>query len=93
MAFEIKPALTFLLGKKGRDLSVRQLGVMMECKAGDQTVRGLAETLNLSKPAVTRAADRLQGEGLLARSPDPADKRSVFLSLTAAGKKFAANFV
>jgi DNA-binding MarR family transcriptional regulator len=92
MPFEIKPALTFLLSKKGRDLSVRQLSVMIECKDGQQTVRGLSEKLNLSKPAITRAADRLESEGILARTPDPSDRRSVFLALTTPGKKFAANF-
>jgi DNA-binding transcriptional MocR family regulator len=35
------------------------------------TVRGLAIHLRISKPAVTRALDRLEEEGLAKRGPDP----------------------
>lgn len=91
-AISIMPALTFLLAKGRDDLSVRQLFVLIECAAGDQTVRGLAAHVGLNKPAVTRAADRLAELGMLKRRADPADRRSIFMSLTPAGKKFAGNF-
>ena len=41
------------------------------------TVRGLAKTLNISKPAVTRALDRLCGIDLARRKRDDADRRNV----------------
>ena len=82
-----------LISKKRDDLSVRQLAVLMSCKIAKQTVRGLAEQFKLNKPSVTRAADKLEDLGFIARAKDPSDGRSVFLSITAAGRKFAADFV
>jgi DNA-binding MarR family transcriptional regulator len=40
----------------------------------------------LSQPALSRMVDRLADRGLLAREPDPADRRGVRLSLTEAGR-------
>jgi DNA-binding MarR family transcriptional regulator len=40
----------------------------------------------LSQPALSRLVDRLAGRGLVERRPDPADGRSVLLSLTEAGR-------
>jgi DNA-binding MarR family transcriptional regulator len=39
----------------------------------------------LSQPALSRMVDRLAGRGLVQRLPDPADGRSVCLSLTGSG--------
>lgn len=39
----------------------------------------------LSQPALSRLVDRLAARGLVKREPDPADRRGVLLSLTAAG--------
>ncbi|MDE2342742.1 MAG: MarR family transcriptional regulator [Betaproteobacteria bacterium] len=90
--YRIRAALDFL-NEKGRDtLSVRQLRVLLACRKGAQTVRGLAQALNLSRPAISRACDRLQGENLLRRENDKAHGRSVNLHLTSLGAAFAANF-
>lgn len=35
----------------------------------------LAEQLDISKPAVSRALDSLEGKGYIARQPDPTDRR------------------
>lgn len=45
------------------DLSLRQLAVLLTItlEPGPHTVRGMAAALNISKPAVTRALDRLEG--------------------------------
>jgi DNA-binding MarR family transcriptional regulator len=40
----------------------------------------------LSQPALSRLVDRLAGRGLVERRPDPADGRSVLLSLTDVGR-------
>ena len=53
-----------------------------------QTVRGMAAVLDINKPAVTRALDALEDAGFYQRRRDPADKRSVLVSQTAAGRKF-----
>lgn len=60
-------------------------------KEAPQTVRGMAAVLNVSKPAVTRALDRLESPELkmVQRKRDPKDARSVFAIPTAAGRKFA----
>ncbi|MBO0772600.1 MAG: MarR family transcriptional regulator [Actinobacteria bacterium] len=40
----------------------------------------------LSQPALSRLVDRLAARGLIQRRPDPADGRSVLLSLTGPGR-------
>ena len=50
------------------------------------TVRGLASALRLDGAAVTRLTDRLQAKGFVIRKPDPADGRSVRLSLSETGR-------
>ena len=82
-----------LIAKKRDDLTIRQLAVLMACKDEKQTVRGLAARFDLHKPAITRAADKLEDMGIVKRAKDPSDGRSVFLSITAAGRKFTADFV
>jgi DNA-binding MarR family transcriptional regulator len=52
------------------------------------TVRGLARTLGISKPAITRALDRLGQYGLLTRQVDNADRRSVLVERTEAGHDY-----
>lgn len=51
------------------------------------TVSDIARRIDLDPGAVTRLADRLQKKGYLRRASDPADRRSVILSLTRAGRK------
>ncbi len=50
----------------------------------------LAGVIGLDRSATTRYASRLQGSGLLARTPDPADARATLLQLTPAGQKAVA---
>lgn len=52
---------------------------------GPHTVRGLAATLNVSKPAITRALDRLGELDLARRKTDPQDRRSVLVQRTVKG--------
>lgn len=89
---EIKPALDFLLAQKKDDLSIRQLAILVACKEGAQTVRGLADRFKVTKPAITRGVDRLEHHGFVKRTVDKEDRRSVLLTHTAAGTRFAANF-
>ncbi len=72
------------------DLTARQLAVFLVCYLADahQTVRGLASHLQVSKPAITRALDRLSDAKLLRRLPDPQDRRSVLVGKTSAGAGF-----
>ena len=79
-----------LVRRDGPDLSARQLGVFLTCYLDDtgQTVRGLAANLHVSKPAITRALDRLGELDLARRKTDPADRRSVLVQRTPKGTNF-----
>ena len=74
------------------DLTARQFGVVLTVylTAGPHTVRGLAAGLNVSKPAITRALDRLGELSLVRRKVDPMDRRSVLVQPTEAGEVFLA---
>lgn len=76
------------LVRTGTDVTVRQLVVLMECRETKRTVRELALNMGIAKPAISRAADRLTNWKYLVRRKDPNDRRSIFLELTAAGRKF-----
>lgn len=69
------------------DLTARQLALLLTlCEAKElNTVRGVAAKLGVSKPAITRAADRLENSGLAKRAPDYRDRRSVLLVATPKG--------
>ena len=56
------------------------------------TVRGLADLLNISKPAITRALGRLGMLGLARRKRDETDRRSVLVQRTAGGSVFLSEF-
>ena len=76
------------------DLSARQMAVLTSIylEASPHTVRGLAETLNVSKPAITRALDRLSELGLIRRKPDDQDRRSILVQRTVKGSVFLSEF-
>ena len=79
-----------LVRRRGADLTARQLGVFLSVYLHDEphTVRGLAAHLNICKPAVTRALDRLGELGLVSREADPRDRRSVLARRTDLGVGF-----
>jgi DNA-binding MarR family transcriptional regulator len=90
LAGMLRTAIVELVRRDGPDLTARQLGVFLTCylEAAAQTVRGLAARLNVSKPAITRALDRLSEFDLVRRKTDPLDRRSVLVQRTATGMAF-----
>ena len=54
----------------------------------EQTVRDLAATLNISKPAITRALDRLETLVFTRRETDKNDRRSVIARRTTNGSAY-----
>jgi DNA-binding MarR family transcriptional regulator len=86
----LRTTIVELVRMEGPDLSARQLGVFLTCylEREAQTVRGLAAALNVSKPAITRALDRLAEFDLVRRKTDPLDRRSVLVQRTATGMAF-----
>jgi len=83
----LRDTIVALVRRDGPDLSARQLGVFLTTylAEGPHTVRGLAASLNVSKPAITRALDRLGELDLTRRKTDPQDRRSVLVQRTAKG--------
>src|SRR3954471_12501177 len=90
LASILRTAIVELVRRDGPDLSARQLGVFLTCylEQEAQTVRGLAAKLGVSKPAITRALDRLSEFDLVRRKTDPLDRRSVLVQRTATGMAF-----
>jgi DNA-binding MarR family transcriptional regulator len=86
----LRDTVVALVRRDGADLSARQLGVFLTCylQEGGHTVRGLAADLNVSKPAITRALDRLGELDLARRKVDPMDRRSVLVQRTLKGAAF-----
>jgi DNA-binding MarR family transcriptional regulator len=86
----LRDTVVALVRRDGPDLSARQLGVFLTCYLhdGGHTVRGLAAEMNVSKPAITRALDRLGELDLARRKVDPLDRRSVLVQRTMKGTNF-----
>jgi len=76
------------------DLTTRQMAVLLHVylEPPPHTVRGLAATLGISKPAVTRALDRLSDLGFIRRKRDDSDRRNVLVQRTVAGSVFLREF-
>ncbi len=76
------------------ELTPRQFAIFLQVYLAPQphTVRGLASSLAISKPAVTRAIDRLSSLNFLRRKIDEADRRSVFILRTVQGSVFLREF-
>jgi DNA-binding MarR family transcriptional regulator len=76
------------------DLTNRQMALLLVVylKPGPHTVRGLARGLNVSKPVVTRALNRLGSLGYLRRQRDEADRRNIFVAPTREGENFLEGF-
>ena len=76
------------------DLSARQMGLLLTVYLSPppHTVRGLSLILKVSKPAITRAVNRLSELGLVRRKVDEDDRRSVLIQRTVKGSVFLREF-
>ena len=103
MAVDLKPMQALDLWRQvlvktvrggGPDLSARQLAIVLTVylTPPPHTVRGLAALLDVSKPAITRALDRLGILGLARRKRDEDDRRSVLVQRTVKGSVFLRDF-
>jgi DNA-binding MarR family transcriptional regulator len=70
-----------------RDLTLRQMAILLHIYLvpPPHTVRGLAATLNVTKPVITRALDTMGEMGLVDRVRDEADRRNVIIKRTVGG--------
>ena len=103
MSIEIKPsqaldlwriAIVESVRRDSPDLSARQMALLLSVSLtpAPHTVRGLSEALNISKPAITRALDRLSSLGMVKRKVDEEDRRSVLVQRTVKGSVFLREF-
>ncbi len=76
------------------DLTARQMAVLLSINSSDgpATVRGLAGDLNLQKPAISRALDRLADLGFIERKTDTGDRRNVLIRATGGGNAYLRKF-
>lgn len=76
------------------DLTNRQMALLLlvYLAPGPHTVRGLAQELNVSKPVITRALNRLGALGYLRRERDAQDRRNIFVVRTTEGAVFLEEF-
>ena len=76
------------------DLSARQMTLLLTVYLTPRphTVRGLATLMNVSKPAITRAVNRLVELQLVRRNTDENDRRSVLIQRTISGSVFLREF-
>lgn len=76
------------------DLSARQMALVLSVylSEGPHTVRGLASALRVSKPAISRALDRLGELGYIRRKRDDLDRRNVLVQRTVKGSVFLTEF-
>ena len=76
------------------DLTNRQMALLLlvDLTPGPHTVRGLAQSLGVSKPVVTRALNTLGALGYLRRQRDEADRRNIFIAHTDVGAHFLEDF-
>ena len=76
------------------DLSARQMTLLLTVYLTPRphTVRGMATLMNVSKPAITRAVNRLVELQLVRRNTDENDRRSVLIQRTVRGSVFLREF-
>ncbi len=76
------------------DLSNRQMALLLHVylHSGPHTIKTLAASLNISKPAICRAVDCLSCLGWVKRRRDTDDKRIVYVEKTPEGAEYLAGF-
>jgi DNA-binding MarR family transcriptional regulator len=86
----LRDTIVALVRQDGPDLSARQFGVFLTCYLENdaQTVRGLADALEVQRPVISRALDRLTEFDLVGRKADPTDRRSVLVQRTPTGTAY-----
>lgn len=72
---------------EGPDLTLRQVAILLHIYLvpPPHTVRGLAATLGVTKPVVTRALDTMGHLGYVRRVRDERDRRNVIIKRTVEG--------
>ena len=78
---------------KKRGVSIGTWRVLASLSDGPCTVGDLAGFVLLNQPTMSKTLDRLAQEGLLERTRDNENRRSVQIALTARGRRMAAELI
>jgi DNA-binding MarR family transcriptional regulator len=84
--FRMQVAATQYLGQ-GRHSTGRR-SILKNLAAGPQTVPAMARRRAVSRQHIQKLVDTLRADGLVSSQPDPADRRTRVLKLTARGRAF-----
>lgn len=76
-----------VLAETGTSLAWYDVLLELNSAGGRLTMGQLGDRVVLSRSRVSRVVDELAEAGLVAREPNPLDRRSAFAVLTAAGRK------
>ncbi|MFT4039219.1 MAG: MarR family transcriptional regulator [Thermomicrobiales bacterium] len=74
-------------------LSLAHLGLLPHLDAGGTRVTTLAERAGMTKQGMGQLVADLEQQGLVDRTPDPADRRATLVRFTPAGEQFLADSV
>jgi DNA-binding MarR family transcriptional regulator len=87
-------SLTAIVRSNLPDMTNRQMAILLTVALmpGPHTVRAIALRLDVSKPVVTRALNKLAALGYLHRKRDRNDGRNIFVELTKTGADFLDQF-
>jgi DNA-binding MarR family transcriptional regulator len=103
MAISLRPSQALRLWQQvtlaevqhnAHDLTMRQIAILLTIYLDPppHTIRGLAATLNVTKPVITRALDTMGALKLVSRHRDAADKRNVLVRRTVEGALYVERF-
>jgi DNA-binding MarR family transcriptional regulator len=81
------------VGSHSRTLSSGAVDLLLQLSTGDPASVGeLARTAGVSSRNATGLVDTLERAGLVRRTPDPDDRRSVLVTVTEAGQDWVTGF-
>lgn len=81
------------LGPQGMEFWELELLTTLKRHGGEQTVGELQDAAQLTSGAITNRIDRLEANGHVVRTIDPADRRHVRVALTPAGEQRARELI
>lgn len=64
-----------------------------DCECGPRTPAELADAAGVTRATMTGLVDTLERDGFVKREPDPTDRRTISVRLTAKGEKFLGEFL
>ena len=75
--------------------SLQDLLLLVECSKGPVKVGDLTATIGAPKPSITRGIQAMERQGtpFLTREDDQDDRRSPWIKITPAGKRFLAKLL